>query len=99
MVIIFRIVHQRFLEIESEETLSKLSIIKDGSIQGWFVSFVITIVSVLSFIGALFFDKICERFVKVGSIWATLVIAQFTAWLAYRAYTKNSERESKREVK
>jgi hypothetical protein len=79
--------------------LSKLSIIKDGSIQGWFVSFVITIVSVLSFIGALFFDKICERFVKVGSIWATLVIAQFTAWLAYRAYTKSKNENSEKEVR
>ena len=74
--------------------MSKISIIKDGSIQGWFVSFIITVVSVLSFIGALFFDKICERFVKVGSIWATLVIAQFTAWLAYRAYTKSNKNET-----
>ena len=64
----------------------KLQIIKDGSIQGWFVSLTITMVTMSAFIVSLFSDKVCDRFVRLGSTWATIVITQFTAWLAYRAY-------------
>jgi len=65
----------------------KIEIIKNGSIQGWFVSFLITIITLAAFIGSMLFDKISDRFAKIGSAWAAIVIGQFTAWLAYRAYS------------
>jgi hypothetical protein len=77
----------------------KLEIIKDGSIQGWFISFLITMVSICSFILSLIFDSICDRFAKVGSTWATIAIAQFTAWLAYRAYTAKTESLERKDVR
>jgi len=64
--------------------MSKIQIIKNGSIQGWFASFMITLVSIMALILSLFFDAIADRFEKVGSAWAAIVIGQFTAWLAYR---------------
>jgi hypothetical protein len=64
--------------------MSKIKIIKDGSIQGWAVSFLITMVSVIALILSLTFDAVADRFAKVGSAWAAIVIGQFTAWLAYR---------------
>ena len=71
--------------------MGKLQIIKDGSIQGWFVSFMITVVSVVALILSLAFDAIADRFSKVGGAWAAIVIGQFTAWLAYRGYTKATQ--------
>jgi hypothetical protein len=67
--------------------MGKIQIIKDGSIQGWAVSFLITVVSVIAFILSLIFNSVADRFAKVGGAWAAIVIGQFTAWLAYRAYT------------
>lgn len=69
--------------------MGKIQIIKDGSIQGWFVSFLITVASVAGFILSLIFDPVADRFAKVGGAWAAIVIGQFTAWLAYRAYSSN----------
>ncbi len=73
--------------------MSKIQIIKGGSVQGWFVSFMITIITLVAFIGSMLFDTVCDRFAKIGSAWATIVIGQFTAWLAFRAYTGKTERE------
>lgn len=69
--------------------MGKLHIIKDGSVQGWFVSFVITMVTLGAFVASMIFDKVCDRFAKIGSAWAAIVIGQFTAWLAYKGYTKD----------
>jgi len=71
--------------------VGKIQIIKDGSIQGWAVSFMITFVSVIALILSLSFDAIADRFAKVGSAWAAIVIGQFTAWLAYRGYKATKE--------
>lgn len=67
--------------------MGKIQIVKDGSIQGWFVSFMITVITLVAFIASMIFDKVCDRFAKIGVAWATIVIGQFTAWLAFRAYT------------
>ena len=69
----------------------KLQIIKDGSIQGWFVSFLITINTLIAFNASLFSDKICDRFSKIGATWATIVIGQFGSWLAYKVFKKPDE--------
>lgn len=69
--------------------MTKLQIVKDGSIQGWFVSFLITIITLAAFIGSMVSDNISDRFAKVGGSWAAIVIGQFTAWLAYRAFGKS----------
>jgi uncharacterized membrane protein len=65
----------------------KIQIIKEGSIQGWFVSFLITMITLAAFIASMISDKVCDRFSKIGVAWATIVIGQFTAWLAFRAYS------------
>jgi len=67
--------------------MSKIQIVKNGSIQGWAVSLLITLVSVIALILSLTFDVVADRFAKVGGAWAAIVIGQFTAWIAYRAYT------------
>jgi len=67
--------------------MGKIQIIKDGSVQGWFVSFMITIITLAAFIASMLFDKVCDRFAKIGVAWAAIVIGQFTAWLAYRGYS------------
>ncbi len=68
--------------------MKNLKIIKDGSIQGWFVSLVITTITLAAFVGSMLFDTLADRFAKVGGAWAAIVIGQFTAWLAYKGYTK-----------
>lgn len=65
----------------------KIEILKNGSIQGWFVSFLITIITLMAFIASMIFDQVAARFEKIGVAWATIVIGQFGAWLAYRAYS------------
>jgi len=72
----------------------KFMIVKDGSIQGWFVSLVITAVSIGGFIAGLIWDSVAERFSKIGGTWATIAIAQFTAWLAYKVAQKKLENGS-----
>lgn len=74
--------------------MSKIQIVKNGSIQGWAVSFLITLVSVIALILSLTFDAVAERFAKVGSVWAAIVIGQFTAWLAYRTGKAIEDRKS-----
>jgi uncharacterized membrane protein len=64
----------------------KIEIVKQGSVQGWFVSFLITVITLAAFIASMVSDKVCDRFAKIGVAWATIVIGQFTAWLAFRAY-------------
>lgn len=64
----------------------RIQIIKDGSIQGWFVSFLITIATLFGFVASMLFDEVADRFAKIGGIWASIVIGQFTAWLAYRVF-------------
>ena len=68
----------------------KIEIVKNGSIQGWFVSFMITLTSILALVISLCFDEVADRFAKIAGSWAAIVIGQFTAWLAYRAYTKSN---------
>jgi uncharacterized membrane protein len=65
----------------------KIEIVKQGSVQGWFVSFLITVITLAAFIASMVSDKVCDRFAKIGVAWATIVIGQFTAWLAFRAYS------------
>lgn len=77
----------------------KLEIVKDGSIQGWFVSFLITAITLIGFILSLFSDSICDRFSKIGTAWATIVIGQFTAWLAYKAYASKTESLERKDVR
>lgn len=67
--------------------MARIQIIKDGSVQGWFVSFMITIITLAAFIASMVFDTVADRFAKIGAAWAAIVIGQFTAWLAYRAYS------------
>lgn len=67
--------------------MGRIQIIKDGSVQGWFVSFMITIITLAAFIASMLFDKVADRFAKIGGAWAAIVIGQFAAWLAYRGYT------------
>ena len=67
--------------------MMKLEIIKEGSVQGWFVSFMITAITLAAFIASMVSDRVCDRFAKIGVAWATIVIGQFSAWLAFRAYT------------
>lgn len=67
--------------------MSKIQIIKDGSIQGWFISFLITTITLAAFIASMLFDKVADRFAKIGAAWAAIVIGQFAAWLAYRGYS------------
>jgi len=67
--------------------MGKIQIVKDGSIQGWFVSFLITMITLVAFVASMLSDKVCDRFAKIGVAWATIVIGQFGAWLAYRAYS------------
>lgn len=74
--------------------MAKVEIIKDGSVQGWFVSFSITAISILALILSLSFDKVADRFAKVGTAWAAIVIGQFTAWLAYRTGKAIEERKA-----
>lgn len=69
--------------------MGKVQIIKDGSIQGWAVSFIITLVTMFAFVASMVFDSVADRFAKVGGSWAAIVIGQFTAWLAYRAYSSS----------
>ena len=71
----------------------KLQIIKEGQIQGWFVSFLITLTSIGALIASLSNDLIADRFAKVSGAWAAIVICQFSAWLAYRTFKKPSEAE------
>lgn len=81
--------------------MSKIQIIKDGSVQGWAVSFFITIITLSAFIASMLFDKVADRFSKIGVAWATIVIGQFAAWLAYRGYagkTESAERKSVRDT-
>ena len=67
----------------------KLKIIKDGAIQGWAVSFMITMFSIGAFTAAMISNDFAERFSKVGGIWAAIAVSQFTAWLAYRVFKKD----------
>jgi len=67
----------------------KMEIIRDGSIQGWFVSFIVTMATVGAFVGSMADNAIAERFAKVGSIWAPIVLGQFAAWLAYKTLKKS----------
>ena len=69
----------------------KMEIIKDGSIQGWVVSFIVTMATVGAFVGALASNAIAERFAKVGPTWAPIVLGQFAAWLAYKTFRKPEE--------
>lgn len=71
--------------------MGRIQIIKDGSIQGWFVAFMLTVISVITLILSLMFDVVADRFAKVGGAWAAIVIGQFTAWLAYRGYKASQE--------
>jgi hypothetical protein len=66
----------------------KIQIVKDGAIQGWAVSFMITMVSISAFIVSMIYDSFADRFTKVGGIWAAIAVSQFTAWLAYRVFKK-----------
>jgi len=77
----------------------KIQIIKDGSIQGWAVSFMITAITLAAFVASMIFDSVCDRFSKIGAAWATIVIGQFTAWLAFRAYSVKTESQEKKDLK
>jgi hypothetical protein len=57
--------------------MAKFQIVKDGSIQGWFVSFLITIITLAAFVVSMLSDSVSDRFAKVGGAWATIVIGQF----------------------
>jgi hypothetical protein len=77
----------------------KMQIVKDGSIQGWFVSFMITLITLAAFVASMIFDKVCDRFAKIGTAWATIVIGQFTAWLAFRAYSGKTESAERKDIR
>lgn len=79
--------------------MEKLQIIKDGSIQGWFVSFLITIITLAAFIASMIFDQVAARFEKIGVAWAAIVIGQFGAWLAYRGYTVKTESVERKDIR
>jgi len=77
----------------------KIQVIKDGSIQGWAVSFMITSITLAAFVASMISDRICDRFAKIGAAWATIVIGQFTAWLAFRAYSGKTESAERKDLK
>jgi hypothetical protein len=77
----------------------KIQIIKEGSIQGWFVSFMITVITLAAFVASMISDKVCDRFAKIGTAWATIVIGQFTAWLAFRAYTGSTQSAERKDIR
>ena len=79
--------------------MEKIQIVKDGSIQGWFVSFLITMVTLAAFIASMILDQVAARFEKIGAAWAAIVIGQFTAWLAYRGYTGKTESAERKDIR
>lgn len=79
--------------------MEKIQIVKDGSIQGWFVSFLITIITLAAFVASMILDQVTDRFSKIGGVWAAIVIGQFTAWLAYRGYTRTTESAERKDIR
>lgn len=71
--------------------MSKIQIVQDGSIQGWAVSLLITLVTLVSWVAALLSQTIADRYTQIGSTISTIVVGQFTAWLAYKGATKIAE--------
>ena len=59
----------------------------------------ITAITLAAFVASMIFDSVCDRFAKIGAAWATIVIGQFTAWLAFRAYSVKTESGERKDIR
>lgn len=62
----------------------RLVLIKDGSIQGWFISFVFTMFTMIVLGLGFFIPKIADAWVKFGYNYATIYLGSTGMWLTYK---------------
>lgn len=71
--------------------MSKLKIVKDGKVQGSFISLCTTfVIFILIFLGA-FISLVCDNLVKMEGLITKIYITSLLIWLGYKALTKESD--------
>ena len=68
-----------------------LKIVKDGSIQGWFISFLMSMWLLVVLSLAVLFQSIADNVAKIQMLIGGSYGLQFSAWLTYRALKKPDE--------
>lgn len=69
----------------------KLQIVKNGSIQGWFISACMTAWLLAVMTLAVLFSSIADNIAKIQLMIGGVYAIQFTAWLGYRTLKKPDE--------
>ena len=69
----------------------RIVIIKEGSIQGWFVSFIFTILTMTMLALGFFMDNIANGWIKYGGTYATIYLGSTGIWLGYKIAKKRVE--------
>jgi len=71
--------------------LRKLQIIKDGAIQGWAVSFVFTVMTMVLLVAGFFSETVKSGWKEFGGNYATLYLGSLGIWLGYRGFKSYTE--------
>lgn len=64
--------------------MSKMEIVKDGEIQGSYISTLITLVIFTMLVCGFFVESIRVAWERFGTTISTIYLGQLTVWLAYR---------------
>jgi hypothetical protein len=62
----------------------KLEIIKEGAVQGWFVSLVFTVLTMVLLTLAFFIPKVTEAWVKISTTYISVYQWSLTTWFGYK---------------
>lgn len=71
--------------------VKRLELIKDGAIQGWVVSFVFTLITMVLLVAGFFNGTIRDGWKVLGGNYSTLYLGSMGIWLGYRGFKSYTE--------
>jgi len=71
--------------MSQKSQISQIRIVKDGSIQGWFVSLCITANIMILLTLGFFLPSVHQGWKDFGPTAATIYLGQFASWLAFKS--------------
>jgi hypothetical protein len=71
--------------------MKKIQLVKDGAIQGWVVSFVFTIITMILLVAGFFNKTIMEAWKSLGGNYATLYLGSMGIWMGYKGLKSYTE--------
>jgi hypothetical protein len=68
----------------------RLVIIKDGAIQGWFISFIFTMVTLVMAILGFLIESIAKNWATLGGTYAPIYLGSLAIWFGYKVAQKKA---------